>query len=910
MHIHSGIVAAITTLVISLPAYGATSPVGEGTIDRPLGVLWLPATAPTIPQVTTPEAAPPLSESIQAQPTPVAPATIGERPLGTLWNPATDTLYQQGGGLLPSMTPTTNVSPSEPTAIPIEGGSQQRPLGTLWNPGSYSPPAGVSSSPAAAQPLTVTQPISPAQRIQPPSTATSDRPLGVLWGSAPQSPTVAPQSPANITTQQQPSSLASDEKQISDKDAVGLQADEMIYDREQSLVTASGNVEITYGLRKLIADSITYYQETDIVTANGNVMLIEPTQETVFGDSMQISGDLKDAVVENIGIIMADKSRIAGAGAKRTHGVTTQLDNAVYTPCKACEEDPEAPPFWQLKAVKIIHDKTSKIIEYEDVWLEMFGFPVAYTPYFRHPDPTVKRKSGLLYPSFGTSSDLGTLIRAPYFWNIAPDQDATLTPIYTSKEGPSLAVEYRREFEQGSLRARGSVADNDDDPSFSTSEGTGDIRGHILSEGRFDINDTWRWGFDLNRTSDDTYMRRYNYGSYASLNSQLFTEGFRGRNYFSASAHAYQTNRADVSQDSIPIVLPSVDFNHLGAPDALGGRTSLDANFLTLTRAEGANVRRISLRPSWNRPFGGYFGDLYNVRFALKGDLYHADDLSQPNGEGDFNGFSGRLIPEMALNWQMPFVKTSDSVRQVVEPMASFIASPYGGNSRKLPNEDSDEFEFDDANLFSFNRFPGIDRVEGGPRINYGIKWAVFGNRSTGSSSAFLGQTYRIKADGTFAEGSGLEDNLSDIVGRVRISPGEHFDLVYKTRFSKDELSPNRNEVAMRAGIPAFNINTNYVFIDRQSDSEFPGREEMNLSVNSEINRFWRAGLTTVRDMAASEFRSVSLNGVFEDECVVFTTTLSRTFFEDRDLKPNDAITFHLVLKTLGEVSTGISSTN
>ena len=540
----------------------------------------------------------------------------------------------------------------------------------------------------------------------------------------------------------------------------------------------------------------------------------------------------------------------------------------------------------------------------------MFGIPVAYTPYFRHPDPTVKRKSGFLYPSFGTSSELGTAIRVPYFWNISPHQDATITSIYTTKEGPSLAVEYRKEFEKGSLIAEGSIADNDNDATFSTAKGTGDLRGHILSKARFDIDDTWRWGFDLNRTSDDTYMRRYGYGSYPSLNTQLFTEGFRGRNYFTASAHAYQSTRSDISPDSVPVVLPSIDYNHLGAPDKMGGRTSVDVNFVTLTRAEGTNMRRLSLRPSWNRPFGGYFGDLYSLRLALKGDLYHVDDLARANETKDYNGFSGRAVPEIALNWQMPFVKSTGSIRQVIEPMASFITSPYGGNSSKLPNEDSNEFEFDDANLFSFNRFPGIDRVEGGPRINYGLKWAVFGQKGAGSTSVFLGQTYRIKADGTFADGSGLEDNLSDIVGRVRISPGSHFDLVYKTRFAKDRLTPNRNEVAMTAGVPALNMNANYLFIDRPSDSEFLGREEMSLGINSKIDKNWSTGMKTVRDMAEDEFRSFSLNAVYENECAVFTTTFSRTFFEDRDLKPNDAVTFHLVLKTLGEFSTGASSSN
>ncbi|HEX9703367.1 MAG TPA: LPS assembly protein LptD, partial [Rhodospirillales bacterium] len=239
-------------------------------------------------------------------------------------------------------------------------------------------------------------------------------------------------------------------------------------------------------------------------------------------------------------------------------------------------------------------------------------------------------------------------------------------------------------------------------------------------------------------------------------------------------------------------------------------------------------------------------------------------------------------------------------------PVAVAVYSPNGGNSVKIPNEDSQDLELDETNLFSASKFSGIDKVEGGARINYGLKWGVFG-KGGGSTEVFVGQSVRPRTDSTFATGSGIEDKFSDLVGRVKISPGPHLNLIYRTRFDSGNFTPKRNEVSMSAGVPAFRIGGNYTFIEPQQGGEFPGREEINYYANSQLNRFWRINLSGVTDLAAKETRSISANLIFENECLIFTTNATRTFFEDRDLKPSDQITFHVVLKTLGEVRTGIS---
>lgn len=688
--------------------------------------------------------------------------------------------------------------------------------------------------------------------------------------------------------------------QDAEDEPIVLSADQLTHDRELGITRASGNVEVIRGGRILIADTITYNQRQDLLTASGNISLAEPTGEVLFAEHVELTGDLRAGIIEDLRAILTDGARFAAAGARRTAGVETDMRNAVYSPCNRCPDDPTRPPLWQIKAIKVLHDQQSRRIEYTDAWLEVAGVPVAYTPFFTHPDPTVKRKTGLLAPSIGNSSDLGFIFRGPFFWVLAPNIDTTITPIFTSKEGPVLDVEYRHALQGGYLEADGSI----------TEDSSNDVRGHLFTSFRHNIDDTWRMGVDANGALDDTYLRRYQISSDQTLTSRVYAEGFRRRNYAVANAYAFQGLQETDDQDTIPVALPMIDFNHVGEADRFGGRTSLDVNLLALTRQDGVDSRRLSVSGGWRLPLRGGIGDIFALSAAVQGDVYHISNQRVPGEPGTFTGISGRVMPHAGLEWRWPLVKGSGRIHQVVEPIAEVVASPYGGNPPEISNEDSQDLEFDETNLFGFNRFTGLDRVEGGPRVNYGLRWGIYGSGG-GSSTLFVGQSYRVKTDDTFAVGSGLEDHFSDIITALNVSPGEIIDVSYRARFDSTDLAPRRHELNTAFGVAALRLSSNYVFFDRQQGSEFAGREEISMSVRSQLSRHWSAKFSGVRDLAdGGGMRSLGLDLTYEDECVVFSVDLRRTFFVDRNVEPTDAILFRVTLKTLGEVGTGIERSN
>ncbi len=668
-------------------------------------------------------------------------------------------------------------------------------------------------------------------------------------------------------------------------------ADEVDYNRELQTVTARGNVEISRDGRILLANTVSYDQSQDVLTASGNVSITEPNGEVTFASYVELSGDFKNGIIEDIYILLDENTRIAGTGARRSNGNFTEIAKAVYSPCKVCEDDPETPPLWRIKAARVLHDANEKTVEYKDARLEFAGIPILYSPYFQHPDPTVKRQSGLLAPSYGSTSYVGAFFEQPYYWAIDKSKDLTLRPIYTTDEGPVLASEYRQRFDSGEMEIVSSVTNDDND----------EWQGHIDAEGRFDIDESWRWGFDAEQASEKTYMSRYSFGSPSVLTSNLFTEGFRGSSYTRVDGYYFQGLKSEDDRDTTPIVLPHAQFHGQTAPAKHGSYTTLDLDALSLTREEGTDSHRLSAKAGWALPYIGSLGDVTKLSLSVRSDNYMVSDVSRTD-QANYDGYAGRLLPLAAVDWNMPFVNDQGSFHHIIKPIAMAAWSPNGGNPDEIPNEDSQSFEFDDINLLSHDRYSGLDKAEDGFRASYGLEWGVYGQNG-GYTSTMFGQSYRANKNDTFAEGSGLEEHMSDYVGRVTVSPNSFIDLTYRYRLDNEDFSARRNQVSAGIGSKdTLRLNLDYVhFADDAGTDEFNEREEVYFHAERQFNQFWSATAYGRYDMDRSDPLEYGIGFVYEDECFIFDGRIRRTFYEDQDLGESDEFLFRLVFKTLGE---------
>jgi len=689
-----------------------------------------------------------------------------------------------------------------------------------------------------------------------------------------------------------------------DRQPVLLRADTLDYDETGQLVTATGNVEVSQGDRLVLANRVVYDQRSGIVTATGNVRMVEPTGEVMFAEYAQLTEDLAQGVAENFRMLLADDSRLAAADGRRTEGRYTTLNRAVYSPCNLCPEDPTRPPIWQLKAREVLHDNVAKDVIYRDARLEIAGIPVAYTPYFAHPDPTVDRRTGFLSPRFGSTSELGPFLRGYYYWDIAPDKDATLEAMYSGTGGPLIGGEYRQRFANGQFEFNGSLTRSERAEENRREES---YRGHIFSNGRFDLTENWRSGFELNRTTDDNYLRIYDYSEDDLLVSRGFAEGFYGRNYALLAGYSFQDLRPGVANPSEPLVLPLARYTALGEPGAtFGGRWAFDTNLLAIARRNGRDTRRLSADVGWQREQilpGGVVGSL---EVASRADGYWTDDRGLFNDptRADQGDFAARLFPRATIQARYPLVRPGTAVSQTLEPIIALRVAPNVDNNRKIPNEDSLDLEFDDTNLFADNRYPGFDRIDDGHRFVYGLRYGAYG-AAGGSADLFLGQSYRLSGDSRdFARDSGLEDDLSDYVGRVSLNPSADYIFDARVRFDEETLSLRRGDFSGFARLGPLSLSTTYSVITR---TPLADREQLSFSTAYSFADYWSIGLSNLRDFeseAESGSLNTSLSLSYADECLTVGVFATRDYTTRRGIDSGDSIFVRLVFKNLGEVET------
>lgn len=694
-----------------------------------------------------------------------------------------------------------------------------------------------------------------------------------------------------------------------DTSPVLITADQVTYDRDLGVVVASGHVEVSQNDRVLTADTLTYNERRKTVAASGNVALLDPDGNVAFADYMEVSDDLKNAVIQNIRLLLADKSRMAAAQGTRKGDIDV-LDKGVYSPCLPCTQDPLRPPIWQLTARKIVHDNKAHEIEFHDVRMEIYGVPVLYSPYFSHPDPTVKRKSGFLTPSFGGSGNLGGRVIQPYFWAIAPDRDLTVAPIITTKANPVITGTYRQRLEDGSLNISGGATyDNLSKIGGTDTPGSHDqFQGYIFSTNRFDLNDNWRAGLNVNRTTDRALLQIFNlpHTYDPALNSEAYAEGFDGRSYATIQAWTFQGLGAGIVTSQQPIVAPLVDYEMVGEPGKYGGYWSGTFNAMALTTPQGADSRRLVGRLAWTLPYTAPAGDIYKLQLSLRADGYWVQGVN-PNStiptpvSNTENGLTGRIFPQLSFEWRYPFVRRSGSVSQVFEPIFSFDAAPNCCNPTLIPNEDSLDFQFDETNLFDPNRFTGFDQVDNGQRVNYGFKWSVYGDHG-GHTSVLLGQSYQINNNNAFLQGANIDHQLTNVVGAVDVAPNDLFDAVYRFQVDAHNGAMRRQEVGLFGGPPAFRIGINYAFLNGNINdgSTLGTQQEFYGVLNSRINDNWSIFASGRKDLQTGLTLEYGGGITYQNDCISLKLIGLRTNYTATDVTPDTSVAIIIGFKNLG----------
>lgn len=664
-------------------------------------------------------------------------------------------------------------------------------------------------------------------------------------------------------------------------------ADRLNYDQSLGLIRAEGKVELVQGRRTLLADMVSYSERDDKVTASGNVSLLEDSGNVIFAEYMELTGGMRNGFIRDISFLLSDMSRGAAVEAERKDGNRTIMKKAVYTTCSLCESDPTRAPLWQVKGREVEHNEAQQDIKYRDAIFELFGVPILYSPYFSHPDPTVNRRSGFLPPRYNNNPFFEQAIQTPYFYAIDDYSDLTISPQYSTRQGPYLGLDYRERMARGEIQIDGSIADEQE---------SGDTRGHIRANAAFRATDDITYGANILRSTDDTYLGRYSIQDRPSGNtlvSRVYGEAINNRHFASLNAFSFQNQLQRIRNNTVPIAVPVMDYSAIFEPGDYGGRWALDANMVSLMRNEGTDMRRLTSTASWSQPYFSPSGEVITATALVRADGYWSDNVNEslvPGATGD-SVTTGRVLPAVMLDWRYPLVRDQGRMRQLIEPIVMGVITPYGGNRSDIPNEDSVSFEFDETNLFSLSRFPGYDRWDGGPRVNYGMRMAAYGE-SSGYVEFLAGQSLRAKADDTFTEASGLRDQFSDYVGRLTVSPGRYIQLVDRVRLAQNSnLDVRRHEMGATLGSSINYVSITYADLVnsdflRQTDRQ----EAVSATIRLQATKYWSTEIRHTRDLQ-DDGSLLNFFGLrYTDECFDIILFAERTFTINRDIQPETTV--------------------
>jgi len=693
---------------------------------------------------------------------------------------------------------------------------------------------------------------------------------------------------------------AASQQKIIDPEQIDFAANNVTYDEVNQLITAEGQVEIAQDGQIVKAQKIVYNLPQDKVEAIGDVVMMDKNGDVHFADRVELERKLKDGYIKKLRTILADGSRIlADEGQKK--GGRTVMKHASYTPCKECKSDPSKPVLWQIVADEVVHDKDTHSVEYRNAKFEIYGVPVAYTPYFSHSDGTIKQKNGFLAPKLSLNSQLGFGLTSKYYWGISPSEDATIGARIFSKSNPQLLGEYRKRYNQAEIKFDSSMAYSDKQ---STKED--ELRGHLFGEGIWDINDKWRSGYGLQITSDDTYLKEYDISRDNVLENQVYAERFDDRDYFVARALAFQDVRVSNRSSDQPNILPEIQASFMGNPNSLlGGRWQADLSSLNLLRkGNGQDVFRASGDLSWQRRDVLQTGFVNTLTLSTRGDAYQISDRDEKSIVGGAGGAQAfRAYPVIHDVISFPVVKKLSSSQIVIEPTVAISVSTKSKNDTNIPNEDSQDVQIDTTNIFDSNRFPGIDRVEDGSHITYGTRAGIY-DEDGSKGEVFLGQSYRLdNARNPFPVGSGLSTQESDMVGQIAAQYQDLYNLNYRFQLASENFQSERHELDGFANLGNLTLSATYLYarqLERTDLSE--SRQQIYGSAGYKFDENWNVLMSARYDLSRESegFRSTDFGLNYMGQCFNILTSVRRSFTDKGTGDNATEFSVQLGLKNLG----------
>lgn len=669
------------------------------------------------------------------------------------------------------------------------------------------------------------------------------------------------------------------------QDLASLVADRILVD-PAGAVTATGNVEVYYRGTRLTAQSVSYDRTGDRLTITGPIRITDADGTILIADQAQLDRDLSEGVLISARMVLDQQLQIAADEIARTSDRYTRLDRVVASSCQVCAENPV--PLWEIRASRVTHDQTGRQLYFENAQLRFAGVPVFYLPRLRLPDPTLDRATGALIPQFRSSSELGTGIKLPYFIAMGDHRDLTLTP-YLSSSTTTLEFRYRQATRGGDILAEGALTEDDIDGS----------RGYLFASARHRLPKGFLLEMQGEFVSDPGYLFTYGYSDKDRLTNEISITRVRDKDLFRAAATEYRTLRATEIpiRDTLPDQVLDLYYTRELPELSFGGRTWLTVDSASLIRPstvdiDGRDMARIGIGADWSRDWLLTPGIIATAELGLRVDAYTI------NEDSTYDAALTRVVPRAAAELRWPFSRTTAAgATEVLEPVLRIDVSDTGGDL--VPLEDSRVIEFDEANLFAFSRYPGVDGAEDGVRVAAGATWRHFDPSGWNIDLAF-GRVASLDGDLGYGAALGLSGDRSEWLFAGRLGMGENLALTSRSLFN-DQTEVTLSETRIDWQAETFGLASSYVFAVPEPAEDRDARlSEWTFEGSYKVSPNWTASADWRYDFTSDRAARTGLGLDYRNECAEVSLSLSRRYASSTSVDPTTEFGFRVSLLGVG----------
>ncbi len=559
----------------------------------------------------------------------------------------------------------------------------------------------------------------------------------------------------------------------------------------------------------------------------------------------------------------------------------TTVYKGSFTTCN--QKDDKCPP-WAIYADEVVHKKNEKKIEYKNAWLKIYDKPVLYFPYFFHPDPTVKRQSGFLMPSFQTSNNSGTSLQIPYYKVISDRKDLTLFPRIFFDNEILLQTEYRQ-----------ANKDSDFTLDFSINRDEKNTKNHFFAD-LSSNKQNQTLNLHLENVSNDTYLKKNNITSSiindnSSLHSYVNYNSFDEDSAFDISFEVFE-NLNKQKRDRFEYVFPNFNYEkYLYTNNNLNGDLTFNTrgfqkNYNT-SSDEAVLINDIKYS-SFSKINSNIDGLITNYKFLLR-NLNSSTENSDKFKEGD----DQQMLSTIILETKLPLKKEYQDSISLLSPKFSARYSP---NSTKNNSNLNRSITYD--NIYSLDRIDDTS-VEGGVSLTLGAEYSLNNLEDQRLINLSIANILRVNENPDLPKLYGFSEKRSDLIGGFNFTPSKFFDFNYQ--FSLDKNFDGSNYNLIKTNINMNNFVTSFEFLEEDNhlsqDSYLTNNSKFSFDNNNSI------GFGTSKNLDQNITNYYNLIYEYENDCLTAAIEYNKSYYTDGDLKPEENILFSIKIIPFGKIS-------